>query len=422
MKVNWKTLFFGGPIGGLVETKPKNKALSIHDERLWSKLNDLPAVSSAGIIVNKQNAMKFSAVYGCVSLLAGVIAGLPRQIFTDRNGYDEIVPGTRLKPLLNRQPNVLMTAFVFWETMLFDLFLSGNCYALIYRTKMGDPKEVLWVPSDSIEPKMNAAKTRLEYHVVLPNRTVKFDQDDIVHIPCIGWDGTKGMSPIKAAHEGIGLGLAGEKYNAHFFTNSITSDIAITYPNKLDQTAKEELEDYLKERYSNIENLRKPFIGTEGADVKKLGMSASDAQMIESRDYQVEDICRFYGVPPWMVGAMKKTTSWGTGLGEQVLGFIKFTLTKHLIRIEQEVDRKLVRRPDRFCKHNLDALQRADIKTRNDAYKVSLGGNQAPGYMTKNEVRAKEQLPPDPDPESNKLYTPPVKADKNVEKEENPHD
>ena len=274
------------------KTEVKNEALDLNDERLWDKLNGLPVMSSSGVAVTKENAMKFSAVYGCVSLMAGTIASLPCKIYTDKNGYDEIVPGSRLHPILNRQASTMLTAFVFWETMCLNLFLSGNAYAVIVRTKLGDPKALLWIPSDSVTPKLNQTKTRLLYNIPLPTRTLTLDQDDVLHIPCIGWDGTKGMSPIAAATEGIGLGLAGEKYNAHFFTNAVTSDIAITYENRLTPEAVKELEEYIQERYSKIENLRKPFIGTEGANVVNLGMSASDAQMIEARDYQVEDIYR----------------------------------------------------------------------------------------------------------------------------------
>lgn len=399
------------PKGWFTKKKPENTTYDLNDDKLFDIMSDVSAMSAAGIKVNEKNAMKFSAVYACVSLMAGVLAGLPKKIKTERNGYEEDVTGSRLLPLLNRQPNIMTTSFVFWETILLNFFLSGNGYAVIYRTKLGDPRAIYWIPSQNVSPKFNQQKTRILYHITLPEKTVVFDQDDVLHFPCIGWDGLRGMSPISAASEGIGLGLAGEKFNAHYFTNSITSDVSITYPKALSAEAKSELEKYLKERYSNIDNLRKPFIGMNGAEVKNLGMSASDAQMIEGRDYQVEDICRFYGVPPWMVGALKKTTSWGTGLGEQVMGFAKFTLTKHIIRFEQEIDKKLIRNPQRFCKFNLDALLRADIKTRNEAYKVALGGNQAPGYVTPNEIRKKEGYPPNEDEKSNKIYQPPEKPD-----------
>lgn len=387
-------------------------ALDINDDRLYEALTKgLPSMSAAGIPITEENAMKFSAVYGCVSLLAGTIASLPIKVFeerTGRAGFQKEITGTRLNTILNRSPAPTMTAYVFWETIAMNLFLAGNAYALIARTLLGDPKYLIWLPAQHVTPKFNEKRTRILYGVSLPSRTATYDMDDILHFPCIGWDGLTGMSPIKAATEGIGLGLAGEKYNAHFFTNSITSDIGLIYEKPMTPDAKRALEEYLEERYSKIENLRKPFVGTGLKDIKNLGMSASDAQMIEARDYQVEDICRFYNVPPFMVGAMKKNTSFGAGLTEQTQGFVKFTARKHLKRIEQEIDRKLIRNPKRYCKFNLDALLRADIKTRNEAYKVALGGNQMPAYMTPNEVRRIEGFPPDQDPASDRVYSPPA--------------
>lgn len=390
------------------KTKVENQALDLNDDKLYDIMTSLPGMSSAGVAVNEQTAMKFSAVYSCVSLLSRSLASMDCQVYTNKNGHNELVTGSRLVPILNRTPNQMMTGFVFWEAMALNHLLSGNGYAIIARTKVGDPRALIWVPSQLIEPRLNAQKTRLLYKVTADGKSAVYDQDDILHIPALGWDGVKGMSPISAATEGIGLGIAGEKYNAHFFTNAITSDIAISYDKPFTPEARKELEAYLVERYSNLDNLRKPFIGTNGAKVVNLGMSASDAQMIEARDYQVEDICRFYGVPPFMVGAMKKNTSFGAGLAEQMQGFVKLTLRPMVNRFEQEIDRKLIRDSQRLCKFNLDALLRADIKIRNEAYRVALGGNQVPGYMSQNDIRRLEGLPPDPDPKSDELYRPPV--------------
>jgi HK97 family phage portal protein len=383
-----------------------NQTLDLNDDMLYDLIGGIPSMSSTGMVVNSVTAMKFSAVYGCVSLLSGCLASIPCLEKTNEKGFDETVEGSRLTKILSRESSPLMTAYTFWEAIGLDFWTAGNAYAIITRTGVGDAKSLIWVPASLVTPKFNEAKTRILYTISTSTKAATYDQDDILHFPCIGWDGLKGMSPIAAATEGIGLGLAGEKYNSHFFTNSITSDIAISYDKQISIEARKELEAYLSERYSNIENLRKPFIGSNGATVTKLGMSATDAQMIEARDYQVEDICRFYGIPPFMVGAMKKNTSFGSGLSEQTLGFVKFTFRRYVKKIEQEIDRKLIRHPKRFCKFNLDSLLRADIKTRNEAYKVALGGNQIPGYMTKNEVRRIEGLPPDKDPDSDKIYKP----------------
>ena len=137
-----------------------------------------------------------------------------------------------------------------------------------------------------------------------------------------------------------------------------------------------------------------PIVADNGAKVTRLDFKADESQLMESRSFQVEDICRFYGVPPHMVGHTSKSTSWGTGIEEQTLGFVKFTLRDILKGLEQEIDRKLLRSAKFYSKFNLDALLRADSKGRADFYKAALGGTQNPGFMTVNEVRALENLAP----------------------------
>lgn len=389
------------------EIKNEVETLDLNDDRLYDKLNDvIGATSNSGPVITATTAMKFSAVYGCVSLLAGTIASLPFEIYDDSGDHPVKSFGHGVFSLINKTPCTMVTAFVFWETMGYCLFLTGNAYALIGRSKLGTPKSLNLLLPGSVTPKYNDSKTRLQYKISLINgASIVVDQDDVLHFPCIGWDGLQGMSPITAAREAIGLGLSGEEYNARYFTNGNTSDVVISYEKGMQQDTAEKLREYLQKRYGGLENAHLPLVLTEGGDAKSLTMTAEDAQLIESRDFQVEDICRFYGVPPHMVGANKKTTSWGTGMEEQTMGFVKFNLRRHLKRIEQEVNRKLIRSPRYYSKFNLDALLRADTKTRYEAYQKGIGGNQVPGWMTPNEARRMEGLPPDPD--GNKLYTPP---------------
>ncbi len=142
-------------------------------------------------------------------------------------------------------------------------------------------------------------------------------------------------------------------------------------------------------------NRMKPAVLTGGLDIAELAMSNEDASLIATRQFQVEDICRIYGVPPFMVGHTDKTTSWGAGVENMGRGFLKFTLQRHLVKIEQELNRKLWPvRDTYFCEFNVTGLERGDTKTRNDSYRVALGRAGEPGWMTINEVRRSENLPP----------------------------
>jgi HK97 family phage portal protein len=367
--------------------------------------------SGSGFAVNEETAMRFSAVYACVSLLAGTIAALSCEVFkrvgTDERDYAFNHPAFKL---VNTQPNNFMSAYIFWETIGYDCFLSGNAYGVIGRNASGVPSSVSWLPSRSVTPFYNPDKTRIWYRVPMAGgKTVVFDQDDILHFPCIGWDGLQGMSPIKAARESIGLGLAGENFNSKYFTNGVQSDIAISFPKPLGEEAKKAFKKYLKDRYAGPDNARIPLVLSSDAKVTNLQMNAEDAQMMHSRVFQIEDICRFYGVPLHLVSSTEKSTSWGSGIEEQTIGFVKFTLRKRVKMMEQEINRKLIRSNQYFCKFNMESLLRGDVKTRAEFYKVALGGNQVPGFMTVNELRKLENRKPFEDPKYDQPYEPPQK-------------
>jgi len=358
------------------------------------ELGSIGGTSEAGPVVNESTAMNFSAVYACVSLLAGTIASLPFEVFKeDKDGSGEIDTSHPAHNIINRTPNDVMTAYVFWEAMGSELFLNGNGYGVIARHPNGNPRDCYWLPQKTVNPFFNPDRTRIWYRVNIGATQPVFDQDDILHFPCIGWDGLKGRSPISCSQQSVGLGLAGEKFNSRYFTNAITSNIHIGYPKALTTEAEKSLKDYLMERQTG-ENSRSPLITTNDAKVTSLQMNADDAQMMASRVFQIEDICRFYGVPLHLVSSTEKSTSWGTGIEQQTIGFVMFSLRKRLKMIEQEVNRKLIRTPGYYCKFNLSGLLRGDAAARGAYYNIMRGGNQLPGIMTTNEIRKVEGLKP----------------------------
>lgn len=357
----------------------------------------LPTLS--GPTVNERTGLRISTVYRCVALMAGTLATLPCEVY-ERVDSDERRqawehPAWRL---LHDEPNVQMSAAVFWEAEGYDYFLRGNAYALIDRNRNGVPQALLWLPASQVEPQHNPDHTRIWYRITLPRgRSVVVDQDDILHVPNLGWDGLKGRAPLECARESIGLSLAQEEYSAKYFGQGVSSEWVLTYPKKIDPDELERLKDYLRDRQGGLKNAHLPLILANQGKAENLNHSPEDSQLVQARTFQAEDICRFFGVPPHMAMVLSKTTSWGTGITEQTIGFVKFSLRPHVKKFEQEVNRKLLRDPRFFCKFNLDALLRADPKSRAEMYKVALGGTQNPAYMTPNEVRRLEQLPPHPD-------------------------
>ena len=351
--------------------------------------------TTSGMVVNEQTAMRISVVYRCVSLIAGTIASLPCEIYRYKGGKSELADDHPVYWLLHDEPNPLMTANTFWKNFLWWALMRGNGYGLIGRSSLGAPLGVGLVKPTSVTTDLSQDKTRLIYQIALDTYEVRrFDQSDVMHYPFIGWDGKAGRSPLECAREAIGLAAAAQEFNERFFSQGNAADIAMEFPGNVnDEQMKRILDIYARNR-SGLEKQRLPLVSTGGATIKRLDFDAEKSQLVDARNFQVEDICRFYGVPPHMVGHTSKSTSWGSGIEEQTLGFVKFTLRDILKGLEQEVNRKLLRSTRFYCKFNLDALLRADSKGRSEFYKAAVGGTQSPGFMTVNEVRALENLPP----------------------------
>lgn len=352
--------------------------------------------SASGVVVNETTAMRVSTVYRCVALLSGTIASLPCEVY--RQGKDGRAEPALDHPayyLLHNEASALMTAHQFWRTFLWSAFMWGNGYGLIGRSALGAPQSISWVHPTSVTPDLNADKTRMVYRITLPKGESRvFDQDDVLHWSFIGWDGKKGRAPLECAREAIALAAAGQEFNERFFSQGSAADIAVKVPGKYDKEQAKLFYDRWEKNHGGLSKHRVPLLVDGGAEVQRLDFKADESQLVESRTFQVEDICRFFGVPPHMVGHTSKSTSWGSGIEEQTLGFVKFTLRDILKGLEQEVNRKLLRSARFYCKFNLDALLRADSKGRAEFYKAALGGTQNPGFMTVNEVRALENLPP----------------------------
>lgn len=361
---------------------------------LYEWLTGAGSLSAAGPAVTERTAMAISAVYACIGLIGGAIASLPLQIY--QRGEDS---RTRIDHelwwLLNEQPAPAYSASVFWEYLAWSLLLHGDAFAEICRVSPLSPKikslEILH-PLD-----VSVAKNgdRLAYTFIDEGEIKTVDQDDMMHIPGLGFDGLRGLSPLRhAARQAMGLSLAADEYSARFFSNGARPDYVITMPNAPKEDQVKLFRDSWMARYAGIGNAHIPAILAGGGDVKALSLNPEDSQLIETRNFQASDIARFYGVPPHLIGLTDKSTSWGTGIEQQSIGFVKYTLQRHLVKIEQEINRKCFRIARNFAEFNTAGLERGDYKARNEGYRIALGRAGEPGWMTINEIRRIENMPP----------------------------
>lgn len=185
-----------------------------------------------------------------------------------------------------------------------------------------------------------------------------------------------------------------DDHTARFFSNGARPDFVLKSSGVIKPDQTEQIRDAWEQMHGGSSRAHRPAILAGGLDVQELTMKAEDAQLIATRQFQVEDIARLFGVPPFMIGYTEKTTSWGSGVEQMSIGFIKYTLTRHLSKFEQEINRKGLRDPALFAEFNTAGLERGDIKTRYDAHRIALGRAGEPGFMTVNEIRRLENLPP----------------------------
>lgn len=353
-------------------------------------------MSSAGVAVTEQTAMRVSAVYASVNLIGGALASLPLHVYRRTDDGRE-----RAKHdiwwMLNEQPHPAWSAATFWEYLAASKLLQGDAYARILRASRLSPTIVGFEPLHKARIATKKEYGRLWYHYTEDDGKITvIDQDDMLHIPGPGFDGLTGMSQIRhALRNPAGIALAADEYSATFFSNGARPDFAIEVPGNVSREQQDMIRETWKNRYGGVANAHLPALLAGGMKVQELTMNAEDAQLIDTRRFQIEDIARIFGVPPHMIGHTDKTTSWGTGVEQMSIGFVKYTLQRHLVKFEQEINRKVWPTRERyFVEFNTSGLERGDYKSRNEGYRIALGRAGEPGWMTVNEVRKLENMPP----------------------------
>jgi HK97 family phage portal protein len=354
------------------------------------------AQSDAGESLNERSALALSSVWACVNLLAGTISTLPLVMLrTLPDGSRAPFAEHPLYRILHDSPNADQTASDFWELMQAAVELQGNAYARKLRGSGGQiiGLEPIYPGTEMARPK-RLRDGRIEYRWVKNSRSFIATEEDVLHIRGFGGDPLGGMSTLEFARNTFGLARAIERAAGSTFANGVRPSGALTFEKFLSKENREIAETALVEKFTGAVNAGRPLILEGGTKWQQLSINPEDAQMLESRGYSVEEVCRFFGMPPFMIGHTEKTTSWGTGLEQQILAFQKFTLSRRLKRIEQALMKQLLT-PAEWAsgiviEFNLEGLLRADSAARAAFYASGLSN----GWMTINEVRRLENKPP----------------------------
>lgn len=354
-------------------------------------------IKQAGIHVDHDTALRYSAVFACVRVISESIACLPWHVYEDQGDRKEKAKGP-IEYLLNKRPNPELSSFSFKRTLLGWALTWGNGYAEIERDNAGRPIGLWPIAPDRVEVKRDA-ETGQVYYEVYNSRDAKsiVDPRNMFHVHGLGYDGLVGYSVISLSARNIGLGLAAEDFGASFFGNGAQLGGVIKVPNgsRLSTEAKAAMYKAFNSRHQGTKNAFKVEILDGDADYKEIGIPPEDAQMIETRGFNVEDICRWFRVPPHKVAKLDHATF--TNIEHQSLEFVTDTLGPWIKCLEEEADYKLfgLRNTRYYTKLNVNALLRGDMAGR-AAYFRDMWNL---GVLSVNEIRALEDLNPVPDGE-----------------------
>lgn len=357
--------------------------------------------SSSGAAVTAETAMRVSAVYACISLVAGAIATLPIGVYQRKNG-DRDKADHDFWWMLNEKACDGWTAAAAWEAIMLSKLQHGDGFGELIRPSFYSNRVIGWKPlaRHTVQPFREKGEV---YYRISPNEGASYvlNRADVIHLPSLGFDGLTSPSPITyAALEAIGTALASQEHAGQFFKGGANFDYALKTASKLDKTQLEQLKVSLIGRAQS--GGRGPLILTGGLEPAQLSVNSKDAEILATRLFTVEEICRIFGVPPHMVGHTDKTTSWGSGIEQQGIGFVRYTLQRHLTPIAQELNSKLWPVRERyFVEHITAALERGDLKARYEAYRIGLGRAGEMPFLDPDEIRRLENMPPNPNLKTN---------------------
>lgn len=358
------------------------KTVTPSDGGFWSSF-----FSSKDVSIDK--ALQVSTVWACVRLISETIATLPLSMYQRKaDGGRESAKALPLYSILHDSPNIDMTSVSFWEAFVASLLFRGNAYCEIKRNVLGHIMAIYLLMPDRC--RRDPATGRFYYRESNGSER-EIPKSKLWHTPAFSLDGINGLSPIRYGALVIGSALSADTAAHNTFENGLMPTVAFSVDRTLNKEQRAEFKKYTESISGAMHAGESPIL-EKGVTAAAIGIAPEDAQLLESRGWSVEEICRFFRVPPHMVGHTEKSTSWGTGIEQQMIGFLTFSLAPWLKRIEASVNKHLLSPAEKdtyYSEFSLEGLLRADSKSRADFYAIMIRN----GLYTRDECRSKENLP-----------------------------
>lgn len=350
------------------------------------------AGTSAGQVVSVDSALQLSVVWACVRLIAETISTLPLLVYEKKNGVRQVAADHPLYSLIHDAPNADMTAVEFWEAVISQLCTWGNAYVLKSFNSLG-----IVIALDPLPPALVTPQRQQDGSILFlyadPKGQKRYTEAQIWHVKGFGLDGLCGLSPIRKGLRSMGGAMAAESASLKMFTSGMRPSRTVTVKEYLKADQREQYKAKLADSFIGDPASGQIQLLEGGAEGKQDSMNPDDAQMLETRTFNVEDLCRWFNVPPAMVGHGSAVSNWGTGREQIMLGFLAFVLRPYLVRIEQGIKKSLLTPAERlryYAEYSVEGLLRADSAARASFYATMVQN----GLKTRNEVRALENDPP----------------------------
>lgn len=354
--------------------------------------NEIGGQTRSGEVVTPKKAMAIPIVWSCVKILSETVSGLPLKLYDDLPAGRALAKGNSRAARLLAKPNPYMTMLNFIKAIIVNMALRGNAFALIERNDAGEFIGFIPLGADSVEVNTD---DDLIYWVTLKGERFPVSPEFMLHFKIFSADGINGLSPVEFQKEAMGLAKAAQSWSSRFMRKGGFTGGYVIYDNFL--TAEQQaqvLDKFPKIRDGDVEDIGKMGLLQGGPKIVPAGMTQKDSQFIESQQFQEEALAGIWGVPLYLANRAGKTSIMGSNLEQQTSGFITFGLSPYIKAIEDEINDKLFGGTTQFVEFVVEGILRADSAGRATYYGSALGGSGGSGWMTINEVRRKENLPP----------------------------
>ena len=353
----------------------------------------------SGEVVTEETALTYSAVWNAITLISGTVSALPCHLMQKQDRKKRVADDIPLYRIMHDNWNPYMTAMAGRECTTAHVLTWGNLYAEKVLNGVGDVVELWPIPPNRVL-RMVMEDGRLWYEIRLPDENKWMPREQILHIPGLGFDGFQGYSPIAMARKSIGLGMAMETFGSRFFEHGINPSAVVTHPHKLKDPAA--FRKAVSDVYSGLGKTHQLMLLEEAMSFEQIGIKPEESQFLQSRQFQVPEIARWFNLPPHKLKDLTKSSF--NNIESEQISFVTDSILPWLIRFEQNYNLQLLSERQRkerfFFKHIVEGLLRANAKDRADFYKALIGST----IMTPNEARELEDMNPSDDPLADELF------------------